>query len=85
VRGLESGEIYAKQGRVTEADEPLHRAGAEHIRFGRKSSVLEPALVQSLARIQVGEPAAALALVGRSLRPSRLLGTEPRHGPRVHG
>jgi len=65
--GIQLGRAMLERGAAREADELLQRVGAEHAQFGRKSSVLEAALVQSLAKVQLGDPAAALALIARTL------------------
>jgi tetratricopeptide (TPR) repeat protein len=64
---IQLGRAMVERGALREADELLQRVGEEHAQFGRKSSVLEAALVQSLARIHLGAPAEGLALIDRAV------------------
>jgi class 3 adenylate cyclase/tetratricopeptide (TPR) repeat protein len=62
---IQLGRVFVERGAAHEADDLLERAGAELIRFGRKSSALEAALVRSLAKVHLGQPAGALELIDR--------------------
>jgi tetratricopeptide (TPR) repeat protein len=63
---IQLGRVLIGRGELHRADELLGRAGAELTHFGRKSSALEAALVQSLAQLQLGRAEEALALINNA-------------------
>jgi tetratricopeptide (TPR) repeat protein len=63
---VQLGRVLVDRGEAGQADELLERVGAELARFGRKSSVLEAALVQSLAKTRLGRANEALELIDRA-------------------
>jgi class 3 adenylate cyclase/tetratricopeptide (TPR) repeat protein len=63
---IQLGRALLGLGATREADELLERVGAELARYGRKSSVLEAAIVRSIARLRLGDPAGALDLVDQA-------------------
>jgi class 3 adenylate cyclase/tetratricopeptide (TPR) repeat protein len=60
---VQLGRVLVERGAAGQADELLERVGAELVQFGRKSSALEAALVQALAKVQLNQAPAALALI----------------------
>ena len=64
---VQLGRVLIERGAADQADELLERAGAELARCGRKSSALESALVQALARTRLGRPGEALDLIDRAV------------------
>jgi class 3 adenylate cyclase/tetratricopeptide (TPR) repeat protein len=60
------GRALVGRGAALRADELLERVGTELMKFGRKPSVLEAALVQSQARLQLGQATSALDVIDRA-------------------
>lgn len=64
---IQLGRVLLAQGAARHAEVLLERVVAELNRLGRNSSALEATLVQSLARIQLRQPDAALELIDRAI------------------